>query len=213
MLTGRATARAKDADGPVEMTRMLKLAKASSIKARTQSINQLKAVLVAADTELREALSGLSSTVLFRRCAELEAHTPHDVTTAATYTLRLLARRILELSTEIRDLERRITDVIAEHAPKLLERRGVGPDSAAALLITAGDNPDRCAARRPLPPCAASIQSTHPPARPHVAASTEVEIDRPTPRCTASSCPVCVGMPRPAPTWHGASRRARPGGR
>ncbi|WP_345353658.1 transposase, partial [Rhodococcus olei] len=59
------------------------------------------------------------------------------------YTLRLLARRILELGTEIRDLERRITDVIAGHAPTLLERRGVGPDSAAALLITAGDNPDR----------------------------------------------------------------------
>jgi len=143
VLAGRATARAKAGDGPVEMVRMFKLAKTSAIKARTQTINQLKAVLVAADTDVREGLSGLSNTVLFRRCAELDAGTPHDVTTAATYTLRLLARRILELSTEIRDLERRITDVIAGHAPTLLERRGIGPDSAATLLITAGDNPDR----------------------------------------------------------------------
>jgi len=143
VLAGRATARAKAGDGPVEVVRMFKLAKASATKARTQAINQLKAVLVAADTDLREALSGLSNTLLFRRCAELETQAPHDVTSAATYTLRLLARRILELGNEIRDLERRITDAIAGHAPELLERRGVGPDSAAAMLITAGDNPDR----------------------------------------------------------------------
>ncbi len=27
-------------------------------------------------------------------------------------------------------------------APQLLQRHGIGPDSAAALFITAGDNPD-----------------------------------------------------------------------
>jgi hypothetical protein len=32
---------------------------------------------------------------------------------------------------------------VRAHAPQLLDRRGVGPDSAAALLIAAGDNPDR----------------------------------------------------------------------
>jgi transposase len=143
VLAGRATARAKTGDGPVQMIRMFKLAKTSATKERTQAINQLKAVLVAADTDLRESLSGLSNTLLFRRCAELDTGTPHDVTTAAIYTLRLLARRILELGAEIRDLERRIADVIASHAPQLLERKGIGPDSAAALLITAGDNPDR----------------------------------------------------------------------
>ena len=29
------------------------------------------------------------------------------------------------------------------HAPQLLQRHGIGPDSASALLVTAGDNPDR----------------------------------------------------------------------
>ena len=62
----------------------------SAIKARTQTINQLKAVLVAADPVVREALSGLSNTMLIRRCAQLEASAPHDVTNAAVYTLRLL---------------------------------------------------------------------------------------------------------------------------
>jgi hypothetical protein len=45
-LSGRMNACAKTSDGPVEMIRMFKLAKAWSIKSRTQAINQLKAVLV-----------------------------------------------------------------------------------------------------------------------------------------------------------------------
>jgi transposase len=122
---------------------VLKLAKDSAVKARTQTINQLKAVLVAADPALREALSGLTNTMLIRRCAQLAATTPADVTSAAVYTLRLLARRILELTAEIHDLIHHITATITRHCPRLLTRRGVGPDNAAALLITAGDNPHR----------------------------------------------------------------------
>jgi transposase len=143
VLSERATGNAKAGDGPVEMLRMFKLAKASAIKARTQTINQLKAVLVAADPDLRESMSELSNPTLFRRCAELPPTTPSDVTSAAVYTLRLLARRIHELTSEIRDLEHRITDAVTLHTPALLERPGIGPDSAAALLITAGDNPAR----------------------------------------------------------------------
>ena len=143
VLSGRARGSAKAGDGPVEMLRMLKLAKGSAVKARTQTINQLKAVLVAADPALREALSGLTNTMLIRRCAQLEATTPADVTSAAVYTLRLLARRILELTTEIHDLVHHITTTITLHCPRLLTRRGVGPDNAATLLITAGDNPLR----------------------------------------------------------------------
>ncbi|MBV9160259.1 MAG: IS110 family transposase [Pseudonocardiales bacterium] len=139
VLSGRASGSAKTGDGPVEMLRMLKLAKDSAVKARSQTINQLKAVLVAADPALREALSGLTNTMLIRRCAQLQATTPADVTSAAVYTLRLLARRILELTAEIHDLLRHIT----RHCPTLLTRRGVGPDNAAALLITAGDNTNR----------------------------------------------------------------------
>ncbi|MEU5300913.1 transposase [Streptomyces noursei] len=54
-----------------------------------------------------------------------------------------MARRIQHLTEEITDLTTRITTAIAARAPKLLDRYGVGPDTAAALLIAAGDNPDR----------------------------------------------------------------------
>ena len=143
VLSGRATAVAKAGDGPVEMTRMFKLAKTSAVKARTQAINQLRAVLVTTDPALRESLSGLSRWMLVRRCAGLNPVEPTDAVSAAIYTLRLLGQRILDLSEEIRDLQRRITEALHTRAPGLLERRGVGPDSAAALLLTAGDNPER----------------------------------------------------------------------
>jgi len=143
VLSGRASATAKAGNGPVEMLRMFKLAKASAVKARTQAINQLKAVLVATDPTLREALSGLSTTLLVRRCAQLKTTTPHDVTSPTVYTLHLLAQRIEQLTAQIHDLVGHITDTITRHCPTLLTHRGIGPDNAAALLITAGDNPDR----------------------------------------------------------------------
>lgn len=144
VLSGRAGATAKTGDGPVEMARMFRLAKASAVKARTQAINQLRSVLVTADPALRESLAGLGPKTLIRRCAELTPVAPTtDVTTAAVHTLRVLAGRILRLSEEVGELEQLLTMVIRSHTPRLLERVGIGPDSAAALLITAGDNPDR----------------------------------------------------------------------
>jgi transposase len=150
VLSGRATTTPKAGDGPVEMARMFKLAKASAIKSRTQAINQLKSILVSADPELRETLAGLSYKILVRRCAALATAAPTTATGAAVYTLRLLAQRIQSLSTEIRELEKQLTAVITTHAPALLERHGVGPDSAATLLITVGDNPERLASEASL---------------------------------------------------------------
>jgi transposase len=66
-----------------------------------------------------------------------------DVERAVIYTLRTLANRILELKAESYELHKRISDLVARCAPQLLDRPGVGPDSAAALLIAAGDNPQR----------------------------------------------------------------------
>jgi transposase len=143
VLSGRGTATAKSSDGPVEVIRMFKLAKTSATKSRTQAINQLRAVLVSADPALRESLSGLGAKTLIRRCADLGPVQPTDTTQAAVYTLRLLARRILHLTDQITDLDKQITAAVAAHTPQLLDRHGVGPDTAAALLIAAGDNPDR----------------------------------------------------------------------
>jgi len=143
VLSGYAHGTAKSADGPVEMLRMFKLAKDSAMKSRTQAINQLRAVLVNTEPSLRESLSGLGTTRLVQRCARLLPEDGGDALAASKYTLRLLARRIQNLTAEIEDLQREIHRVVTAHRPQLLEGYGLGPDTAATLLITAGDNPDR----------------------------------------------------------------------
>ena len=56
---GEATGIPKTADGSVEMLRALRAARQTAVKARTQAINALKALLVTAPAELRESLTGL----------------------------------------------------------------------------------------------------------------------------------------------------------
>ena len=145
ILSGRAASIAKTGDGLVEAMRVLKLARDSAVNARTKAINQLRAVLVGADPALRESLAGLGPGTLIRACARLDdpGGGASDVERAVIYTLRLLANRILELKAESYELHKRISDLVVRCAPQLLERQGVGPDSAAALLIAAGDNPQR----------------------------------------------------------------------
>ena len=133
VVAGRATALAKTSNGAVEMVGMFRLARASAITSRTQAINQLKAVLVCADPTLRESLSGLSTRRLIRQCAQLSPGTPSDITSAAVYTLQLLARRVLELTTQINDLNQRITEVLAAHAPQLLATGSRAESTATAV--------------------------------------------------------------------------------
>ena len=62
----------------MQIARMYKLAKGSAVKARTQAINQLKAVLVSADPNLREELAGLNNAELIRTCARLADDSKND---------------------------------------------------------------------------------------------------------------------------------------
>lgn len=147
MLSGRARARAKSGDGPVHSARIFKLAKDSAVKARTQAINQLKAVLVIADPALRERLSSLGNAELFGTCAGLglpDGGGHEDVVARATHrTLRMLAERVEELTGQIDELNQRLTRLVERHAPQLLLPVGIGPDSAVTLLITMGNNLER----------------------------------------------------------------------
>ncbi len=57
--------------------------------------------------------------------------------------VRLLARCWNALHDELRELDQQLTRLTKLAAPRLLGRFGVGPHSAATLLVTAGDNPTR----------------------------------------------------------------------
>lgn len=143
VLAGVADATPKSGEGEVEMIRMLKSAKNSAIVARTQAVNQMKALVVTAPAELREKLDGLSTSALVKRCGSFRPGHLDTPTVAAKYTLRSLACRYRQLNKEVQDLKAELERLIQTTAPALVEAFGVGSDTAAALLVAAGSNPDR----------------------------------------------------------------------
>ena len=56
---------------------------------------------------------------------------------------RHLARRALALEGEVKEIDRILKTLVAENAPELRAIGGVGTDVASALLVAAGDNPER----------------------------------------------------------------------
>jgi transposase len=66
-----------------------------------------------------------------------------DTTTATKIALRRIARRCQFLQAESHDADQELRALVAATAPQLLDRPGVGPETAGQLLTTAGDNPQR----------------------------------------------------------------------
>jgi transposase len=133
----------KAGDGQMEMIRVLGVARARAMKARTQTINALKALVVTAPAELRQQLRGLSTVRLVQATAALELGPVTTTVAAARLGLRTLAGRYQALSAELAVLDAELDRLTAAAAPKLAALFGVGSDSAGALLVAAGDNPDR----------------------------------------------------------------------
>ena len=143
VLNGQATAVPKSGNGRVEAIRMLSVARRSAVKARTQAINQLHALVVTAPDQVKHQLGGLSPKARVKACAGFR---PGDGDTTIRYAkqvLRLLARRYEALTAEIEELTTDINHLCAQVNPALLAASGVGADTAAALLVAAGDNPER----------------------------------------------------------------------
>ena len=142
VLANYATATPKTADGPVELLRIIRTARSSAVKARTATINQLRAILITTPPILRDQLSGLGKAALIKHCARMRLN-GDAVIAGIKRILRSLARRYQHLTTEINDHTRDLHALIQQTAPELLAQHGVGPDTAAALLIAVGDNPAR----------------------------------------------------------------------
>ena len=143
VLAGFATAVPKTADGVVEMIRQLKVAHDTAVKDRTGAMVTLKALLVHSDEELRRETARKTQKMIARHCAALRPRgleTPED---ANRHALRSIARRWIALNEEIKSLEAQIEQLVAQRAPHLLDEFGIGVDTAAEILIVAGDNPER----------------------------------------------------------------------
>jgi transposase len=143
VLAGEATAIPKPRDGIVETIRVLRHTRASAVKSRTQAALLLRNIVVAAPDALREPLAGLTTKQLVARCARFHRPRHLDTVAATRKALRSLARRWQQLDAEVHELDADLKQLTARAAPRLLNEPGIGPETAAKLLIVAGDNPDR----------------------------------------------------------------------
>ncbi len=144
VLAEDATGTPKAQSGAAEALRTLSVARRSAVKAKTQAVNQLRALLVSAPSFLRETLLKAKPEHCVAACAAIPEDAETDpVVDSLKTALRLLAKRWAALHDELRELDKQLTRLTKLAAPRLLERFGVGPQTAATLLVTAGDNPTR----------------------------------------------------------------------
>ena len=142
-LNGEALGTPKSRTGQVEAIRALRVARRSAVKARVQAANQLHALVVTAPEALRARLRHLGLAELAVTATRLRPGSPTTPLDATKVALGEIARRWLALGEEINRLDAHLGPLVADTAPALLARHGVGTDTAGALLVAAGDNPGR----------------------------------------------------------------------
>lgn len=141
VLSGQARTMPKSDE--VEAIRALLTTRRSATKARTATINQIHSLLVTAPSTVREKYRSLSGTKLLDALAACRPATQHGVTRAVLTSLKMLAQRHRFLTTQTRDLDGQLRDLVAATNLALLSAKGLGPVTAAQLLITAGGHPER----------------------------------------------------------------------
>jgi transposase len=142
--SGRASGVAKSRDGNVEAIRALLVAKRSARDQRIKTLNQIRHLGFTAPDQLRERFRSLTAFALQHETAALRPRVGNDPVLYATkVALQSLGRRAVALDEELARIEDLLGDLVAETAPSLLALHGLGVDTAASLLVAAGDNPQR----------------------------------------------------------------------
>lgn len=142
---GKRTVTRKSRDGMIESLRVLKVCRKTAVAARRVALQLIHNTIVCAPDELREVLRNMTRMQLIRTLAawRLDLSDYRNLASAYRITLKSLGRRYLELHDEIADLDAMIGAIVDELAPTLVSRNSIGHESAAQLLLTAGDNSER----------------------------------------------------------------------
>lgn len=124
--------------------RALHIARRSAVKQRTAVINQLKAMLVSAPDAVREKYRGLTTLKLIEAIARCRPDAlPDSWVQSMLIAAKMLAQRVQFLEAQAEELQTQIEAFVTEANPGLRAAYGVGANTAAQLLITAGANPER----------------------------------------------------------------------
>jgi transposase len=113
------------------------VARRSAIKARTQTEQQLRSLILELPDPQRVQVDRRRIVELTDACAALAG------TDGTSIALAALARRWRHLDAEVGDNDQHLHLIVRQVIPGLLARPGIGPVCAAQLLVTAGDNPER----------------------------------------------------------------------
>jgi transposase len=141
--SGRARGAPKGRDGTVEAIRALMVARRSAAAERTQTINQARALIVTGPDDLRTRFTGHTAAGLVADLASLRPRPGSTVGYATRIALRELGRRAEFFDAQLGRLDELIVPLVTAYAPGLLALYGIGPQTAALLLIAAGDHPGR----------------------------------------------------------------------
>ncbi len=142
--SGRASGAAKTRDGNVEAIRALVVTKRSARDVRIKTLNQIRHLSFTSPDDLRGRLKGVSAKMLAAEAAALRPRTGSDPVMFATkLAIQTLGRRVLDLEDETARINAVLSELVTATAPSLLALHGVGIDTASALLVAAGDNPER----------------------------------------------------------------------
>jgi transposase len=134
-LAGRSLATPR-ASGDREALRVLLATREGAVATRRAGLNQLRAPIVCAPDRLRERLRGLRKDALVRSCSQLRPRRTDTPQRFATLlALRSCARRVEQASREAHELERQLERLVNQLAPQLLTLAGVGPITAAQLIV------------------------------------------------------------------------------
>ncbi len=124
------------AGGDRQALQALVAAREGAVDAKRAGLCQLRDLLITTPEPLRSELRPLTAARLLQRLAATRPAGRHDPELRGSLlALRSIARRVLELTSEERELAREIETLTRKLAPQLLDQPGVGPHAAAQLVL------------------------------------------------------------------------------
>ncbi|MFQ6397095.1 IS110 family transposase [Nocardia sp. KC 131] len=145
LLDGSDITAPKNRDGAIEAVRAMRVARNNAVKAMSIALNALRALITTSPEELRGQLRKMPRARLIATCTAFDPdlHRLTDPIEATKLALRSLAERINDSRAHADRLKQQLGKALEQVAPNTMGVFALGPDTAAALVISIGDNPDR----------------------------------------------------------------------
>jgi transposase len=125
------------AGGERQALQALVAAREGAVNAKRAGLCQLRDLLITTPEPLRAELRPLTRARLLQRLAAARPDGRRDPELRGSLlALRSIARRVLQLTAEERELAREIEALARKLAPQLLDQPGVGPQAAAQLVLS-----------------------------------------------------------------------------